>query len=146
MSVNIGDFVGTWTVEWIDGRRNWMSAGWQILIGTGSSQYGDKEPYLTPEYVAAVGFAVLDGDGQVKLSTGNPPGNQPLALIFDGGQLRWAGSYEQEPLRIYISLSKVELLDGETVNLSLYGSTVWGDPDQVGVWGGSGTGGGGGAG
>lgn len=149
MSVSINDFVGSWTVEYTCGKQPWLQQGWVILIGTGSA-FGDEEPFLTDNNAAVgVGFAVLDAEGKkVELSTEINISPEPLALILDGSQLRWAGFVDRVPLRIYVSASEALLLaeGGEIRDVALYGSTVLGDPDQVGVWGGSGTPGGGGGG
>ncbi|HSF38344.1 MAG TPA: hypothetical protein VLT87_01045 [Thermoanaerobaculia bacterium] len=135
MSVNVGDFIGSWNVQWVSGRQPFLQEGWTIFIGTDTR--GDHPPSLTGEYAVVVGFTVLNGQDQVELSTtpsnGEEPPHQPLELLLDGDTLRWAGYYEQQPLHIYISLS-VAQTTGDPY-LSLYGSTTWGDPDQVGVWG-----------
>ena len=59
-----------------------------------------------------------------------------LELMFVDGTLRWAGYYNGRPLRIYISACEAHMV-GSQSTVALYGSTVLGDPDQVGVWGGS---------
>jgi hypothetical protein len=135
MSVNVGNFIGAWNVQWVSGEKPFLQGGWTVLIGTGTN--GDRPPFLTGEYAIAVGFTVLNGQNRIALSTsprisGETP-EEPLELLFVGDTLRWAGFYEQQPLHIYISLS-VAQTTGEAY-LSLYGSTTWGDPDQVGVWG-----------
>ena len=134
MNVNVGDFVGSWTIQWVSGRDPFLQYAWKLLIGTETD--GDTVPRLSPEYSVLVGFTVLDSNGRVQISTTPNPGvdpQQPLEFVFDGHSLRWSGYYEQQPLHIYISLSRVETL-GDSYT-SLYGSTTWGDPDQVGVWG-----------
>jgi hypothetical protein len=134
MSLTVSTFLGSWSVQWVSGRRPFLQAGWTVLIGTGTK--GDTLPSFSGEYAVCVGFTVLDAGGNVRLSTtpqnGEEP-QQPLVLLFDGASLRWSGYYEQEPLNIYISLSTTKTTGVSYV--SLYGSTTWGDPDQVGVWG-----------
>ncbi|HSK80955.1 MAG TPA: hypothetical protein VLQ45_31170 [Thermoanaerobaculia bacterium] len=134
MNVNVGDFVGSWTVQWVSGRNPFLQYAWTVLIGTGTN--GDTPPFLSAEYAVCVGFTVMDGSARVQLSSTPNPGDdphQPLALLFDGNTLRWSGYYEQQPLHVYISLSTAQTT-GDSYT-SLYGSTTWGDPDQVGVWG-----------
>lgn len=134
MTLNVGDFVGSWTVQWVSGRKPFLNSGWTLLIGTDTE--GDSPPFLSAECSVCVGFTVLAGDGAVELSTTPQNGadpHQPLALLFDGSNLRWTGYYEQQPLSVYISLSTTQTT-GDPYR-SLYGSTTWGDPDQVGVWG-----------
>ena len=137
MSVSVGNFVGKWWVHWVDGVRDWLQKGWRIDIGTGGPA-GDSVPSFTGEYNVCVGFAVIDmEDHKVALSTEGHEGEQPLYFVLVGNQLQWKGYYDQQPLWIYISLSETTL-EGNTY-LSVYGSTTWGDPDQVGIWGGNGT-------
>ena len=131
MNVNVGDFIGSWTVKWVAGQEPFLQEEWTLFIGTGTQ--GDSPPFFTGEYAVAVGFTVMNGQDQVELSTTTPPGHQPLELMLVGNTLRWTGYYDQKPLHIYISLSATETT-GATY-ISLYGSTIWGDPDQVGVWG-----------
>ena len=134
MSFTISSFLGSWTVQWVSGKRPFLESQWTILIGTGTQ--GDALPSFTGEYAVCVGFTVLDTSGNVKLSTApqnSEEPHQPLVLLFDGSSLRWDGYYDQEPLNIYISLSTTKTTGPSYV--SLYGSTTWGDPDQVAVWG-----------
>jgi len=71
------------------------------------------------------------------MSTDDPEGNQPAVLRLTGEQLRWAGYYNQQPAYIYISAAQTLTPDGNYTNL--FGATTYGDPEQVAVWGGSGT-------
>jgi hypothetical protein len=133
---SVGDFIGSWTIKWVTGEQPFLQANWTILIGTGTN--GANLPSFTGEWAVCVGFAVLDADGDVELSTtpqngDEPTPHQPLLLLFDGSSLRWEGYYKQKPLNIYISLSTTQTTG--TPYVSLYGSTTLGDPDQVGVWG-----------
>jgi hypothetical protein len=141
MTVNIGDFVGAWKVNWVDGLAPWFQPGWIVMIGTHSS-YGDLPPGFTGEYQVCVGFAILDPTqaNAVQLSTGldQADRNQPLRLLLTGDQLRWQGYHDGKPLYIYVSLSDTRTPSGDRY-LTLYGSTTYGDPEQVAVWGGSGT-------
>ena len=138
MSVIVKDFVGTWTVRWVAGEEPWMSPGWTLVIGTGTQ--GAEYPFLNAEYETCVGFTVLDAQGAAQLSTADQPDhNQPLALLYSGNTLRWAGYYKGQPLRIFISAAEAQMPGGET-SVTIYGSTVFRDPDQVGVWGADGEG------
>ena len=74
----------------------------------------------------------------MQLSTDGQDGNQPLVLRLTGDQLRWTGYYQRQPTYIYISAA-VTLVPGGKTYTHLFGSTTYGDPDQVAVWGGSGT-------
>jgi hypothetical protein len=143
---SIADFVGNWQIGWVDSEKGWLQQGWLLLIGTGSG-WGDSQPFLTAEYAVCAGFAILapDADGNytdLKLSTDDHEGHQPLVLRLTGDQLRWKGYYRQEgqdspqPVYIYISTAETWVPDGRSYT-HLYGSTTYGDPDQVGVWGAS---------
>lgn len=135
MGINVKDFTGTWYVWWVDGERSFLQKGWQVVLGTG--QDGAKKPFLTPEFEVVMGFSVLspnsDGSWRQVFSTLDQE-QQPLELLFTDGTLRWSGYYDGQPLRIYISVCEVNAPSGQAT-VSLYGSTVFGDPDQVGVWG-----------
>ena len=135
----VSAFLGTWSVRWISGQRPWMSEGWTISIGTGED--GDSKPFLDGDYQICIGFTVRNTQGQVELSTSDQPDHeQPLVLLYDEGRLRWSGFYNAnngtvaEPLRIYLSLAQTQGPNGPTY-ACLYGTTAWGDPDQVGVIG-----------
>lgn len=148
MSASMADFVGSWQIGWVDSEKEWLQAGWLLLIGTNSG-WGDTAPFLTEEYAVCAGFAILSQgeDGvyhTVELSTEGNPGSQPLLLRLTGDQLRWKGYYRREgetlgqPLYIYISSAETLVPDvGKYTHL--YGSSTYGDPDQVGVWGASST-------
>jgi len=141
--MNIASFVGTWYIQLRDGSADQgMQKNSTLLIGTGS-EYGDKPPFLNEECAVCVGFAVLDQNGVVQLSTDPPDGSgstrqQDLVLRQTGDQLRWKGYYLQQPLYIYISAAET-LTPGGRQYVNLFGATTYGDPDQVAVWGGSGT-------
>jgi hypothetical protein len=142
---SVADFVGCWEFKWMDSQKEWLQQDWLLLIGTGSG-WGDSPPFLTAEYAVCVGFAVLSQDAEgnftvVELSTESGSGHQPLVLRLTGDQLRWKGYYrapdeEPQPLYIYISTAETWVPDGRSYT-HLYGSTTYGDPDQVGVWGAS---------
>jgi len=136
--MNIGTFIGKWYIQFTGGVA-WLQEDWILMIGT-DSEYGDKPPFLTEEYAVCVGFAVLDlKDGSpVQLSTEDHPGNQPLVLRLTGEQLRWKGYYKQQPLYIYIAAAETWTPVGEKYT-HIFGSTTYGDPEQMAVWGGSGT-------
>jgi hypothetical protein len=139
--MNIGTFVGKWHIQWTVGvEQKLLQENWLLLIGTGSD-FGDRPPFLTQEYAVCVGFAVVDPQDAscpVQLSTDGHGGDQPLLLRLTGDQLCWKGYYNQQPLYIYISAADTRTPDGKGY-VHLYGSTVHGDPDQVAIWGGSGT-------
>jgi hypothetical protein len=139
MSFSVKDFVGTWNVKWVDGQKPWFQRGWSLLIAT--DERGAKGPWLNGEYETCLGFTVLDGDQEIELSTRQQEErNQPIAFLFRNGGLFWEGFYKGQPLWIRISLAESRTVSGDRY-LSLYGSTTWGDPEQVGVWGADGTGG-----
>lgn len=153
MAISMKDFVGTWQVQWVDGKNPWLVPGWILEIGT--SNNGSSPPFLTGEYQIATGFSVLsslDPPTVVLSSDQQDEFHQPLALLFVDGCLRWQGWYsdsdpaqpQQMPQRLslYLSIAETELPGGGTYK-SLYGSTTYGDPDQVAVWGANGTAGGG---
>ncbi len=134
---NIGDFVGAYTIRNVasspvNGAPDpLLQVGGQFLIGTGT--YGDTPPVLTDGYFVAVGFAILDAAGQVVLATSDETG-QPLQFALSESNLVWKGFFNDQPFRIYISRYDITSLGG-TRTRGIYGSNVWGDPDQVGVWG-----------
>jgi hypothetical protein len=140
--MDISNFVGSWYIQLRDGSTDHgMQKDSTLLIGTGS-EYGDQPPFLSAEYAVCVGFAILDENGVVELSTdpadpGSTP-NQALVLRMTGDQLRWKGYYMQQPLYIYIAAAETWTPGGESY-IHLFGSTTYGDPEQMAVWGGSGT-------
>jgi hypothetical protein len=132
---DVGDFVGTWYVKWVTGKDPFLQPNWSLWIGTGG--HGDEAARLTESYQIAVGFAILNAEGEVMLpppDPDHPPIQQPLDFLFVGGTLRWTGFYKDQPMRLYVSLGETQAPTGVTYQ-SLYASTTWGDPDQVGVWG-----------
>jgi hypothetical protein len=132
MVENVGVFIGAWTIGQISNPNSFFQSGWQLCIGTG--QHGDRPPFLTAGYDVCVGFAVLNQLGGIVLATGEAE-NDPLLLLFTNGALRYAGYYKQSPLRIYISMVEVLKPTLGLIYPAIYGSSVVGDPDQVGVWG-----------
>ncbi len=139
MSISVGDFVGSWRINFSTGPLSQPgqpleSLGY-ILIGTDTE--GDSAPAFDPAYQTLVGFALLDQQGNPLLTSADV-NNQPLLLMLDGTQLCWRGYYNQKPLAVYISAAEV-LMPGGDRSVSLYGNTLYGDPDQVGIWGGTGS-------
>lgn len=143
MSVSIGDFRGSWQITGATGPGSVLQDGGYILIGTGSG-WGDSVPTLTPEgFQTVVGFALVQNGQRVLLSdvplaSEGHQGQQPLLFLFQDGYLRWSGFYNQMPLRIFVSAADFAKADG-TRYVAIYGTTIQGDPEQVGVWGGSGS-------
>ena len=143
MSVSIGDFRGSWKITGATGPGNVLEDGGYILIGTGSG-WGDSVPVLTPEgFQTVVGFALVQNGKPVMLSdipmaSEGHQGQQPLLFLFQDGYLRWSGFYNQQPLRIFVSAADFTKADGVRY-VAIYGTTIQGDPEQVGVWGGSGS-------
>lgn len=137
MNNNIASFLGTWYVKWATGQRiesgqpPYIAAGYTMLIGTDTQ--GDFPPRLTGTYDTAVGFALLDENGTVVLSS-EDENHQPVQFLFLDGTLRWAGYWTGQPVRIYISLGET-VSPGGVHTYSIYASTTYGDPEQVGVWG-----------
>jgi hypothetical protein len=131
MAANINDFKGEWHIHWITGVDVVMQWGWKIVIGTG--ELDTPAPYVGEDGNVCTGFVIYEriGDGEwTTYATSNEW--DPFVLI--DGQLRWAGDdNDGKPLRIYLSVAEGESKDGPFV--SLYGSTLRGDPDQVAVWG-----------
>ena len=140
MSISVKDFTGTWYVWWGDGERSVLQKGWKIVLG--ENEEGAKEPFLSPDYQVLMGFSILaptateQGVEWTPVFSTADQQQQPLVLMYADGCLRWDGYYQGEALRIYISASEADQV-GEQRSISLYGSTVFGDPDQVGVWGAS---------
>jgi hypothetical protein len=148
--MNIGNFLGSWYIQWRAGvEGHGIQEQWTLMIGTGS-QYGDAKPFLSDDYVVSAGFALLDQEGVVQLSTDPPAAGvpaaprdeeehqQPMALRVVDEQLYWSGSYQGQPLYLYISAAQT-LMPGGRKSVHLYGSSTYGDPEQMAVWGGSGT-------
>jgi hypothetical protein len=136
--MNIGTFIGKWYIQFTGGAA-WLEENWILMIGTDSG-FGDKPPFFTDEFAACVGFAVLNlkDESPVQLSTEDHQGHQPLVLRLTGEQLRWKGYYKQRPLYIYIAAAETWTPTGEKYT-HVFGSTTYGDPEQMAVWGGSGT-------
>lgn len=135
MTDNVKNFSGLWWISQVGGGMEVWAPGYQLAIGTGES--GATVPFLSPEGDVCVGFAIRQpaGEGGFTTTLSSADGqNQNLALMLVDGVLRWTGSYQGEPLSIYVSLCERKTVRGETY-LFLYGSTVYGDPEQVGVWG-----------
>jgi hypothetical protein len=138
MSVSMGDFVGSWGINFKSGKITDQGGPLDclgyILIGTGTN--GDTVPGLDEKYQVLAGFALLDTSGALLFGTACMA-DQPGLLMLVGDQLRWKGYFKKQPTYIYISLAELWTPDGERYT-HVYGCTVYGDPDQVGVWGGTG--------
>lgn len=130
---SIGDFVGTYTIRNVatEDPDPLLQVNGQLSIGTGFQNA--TTPSLTDGYFVVAGFSILDPGGKVLLSSQDEKGT-PLQLALVDSNLRWAGYYQGRPLRIYISRYEITSLGG-VVTRGIYGTNVWGDPDQVGVWG-----------
>lgn len=144
--MNIGNFIGHWSIHLAQGvnGNTFVQDDWILFIGTGNEKLGDAPPKITGDYSVVVGFALVDPkdpDNPIKLSTepsGEETGEQGLWLRLTGDQLRWKGYYQGLPLYIYIAVAETwEPTADKTIHL--FGSTIWGDPDQVAVWGAGGT-------
>jgi hypothetical protein len=144
--MNIGTFIGSWNIQYkSEGAGGPVQNGWTLMIGTDTdpenpNPFGDTSPFLDEEYVVCVGFALIDpnnGDPKVVISTRDYEGEQPAVLSLVGEQLQWMGYYAGERASIYISAAQTPTVNGQSIHL--YGSTTFGDPEQVAVWGGSGT-------
>jgi hypothetical protein len=141
--MNISSFMGVWTINFATGPLTQPGKALENLgsieIGTGDN--GASAPFLCDtDYVVKIGFALLDTSGVVIFSSESGP-----LLSLAGEQLRWHGPYEHRELNINIALA--EIYRDDEIDHGFYpyvfGCTVYGDPDQVGVWGGSGMPGGG---
>lgn len=121
MSRSIEDFAGVWYIQWVAGQGPLgVQSGWQIVIGGAGGEDGVRFALLRPE-----------GNGWQTVSSSDE--SHPLVLV--DGQLRWDGTTsEGTPVRFYISMAEAVTRDGGT-SISLYGTTLLGDPDQVAVWG-----------
>ena len=137
MGIDIKDFIGNWYVLWSDGEPPVLEQRWKLVLGTGEA--GATAPELTPDsFQVVMGFAILSPDSSgsswTPVFSSEDQQQQPLKLMLVGETLRWAGYYQGKPLRIYVSACEANML-GSQSTVALYGSTVLGDPDQVGVWG-----------
>jgi hypothetical protein len=131
MAANINRFKGEWHIHWITGVDLVMKWGWKIVIGTG--ELGTQTPYVGEDGDVCTGFVIYEriDEGSWTLYAKSDDWG-PFVLV--DGQLRWAGNDSNgEPLRIYLSVAEGMSAAGPFV--SLYGSTLRGDPDQVAVWG-----------
>ncbi|HYX23214.1 MAG TPA: hypothetical protein VFC23_03605 [Thermoanaerobaculia bacterium] len=140
--MNVGSFIGNWPVNFATGPLTQLgqplAALSSVEIGTGRN--GAQPPTFGDGYEVQVGFAMLDSSGGL-IFAGTP--DRLLSLV--GEQLRWHGLYEGQELNVNIALAEIFRQDAEDRggHPYLFGCTVYGDPDQVGVWGASGTPGGG---
>lgn len=143
MTASVGDFRGSWQINGATGPGSLLEEGnGYILIGTGSG-WGDSVPAFTESYQVTVGFTLVN-NGQVvelsdiPLSSGDHSGQQPIVFLLKDGCLRWTGFYGQRPVRIFLSAAQFTKADGSDYT-AIYGTTIVGDPEQVGIWGGSGS-------
>jgi hypothetical protein len=138
--MTINDFVGRWYIQYKSGAPDTpLRNGWVLEIGTGKN--GADAPFVSAEGAVCVGFALIDpqdGSSPVVISTEDHDGHQAAVLRLTGEQLRWKGYYGQKPAYIYISAAETWTPGGDRY-VNLYGSTTYGDPDQIAVWGGSAT-------
>jgi hypothetical protein len=140
--MNIKLFIDTWNITATTGPLSQpgqpLASRSSLVIGTDT--YGASSPSFNEQGEVQVGFALLSSTGEVLL----PKDGEPIYLTLVGNQLRWHGSYENQELNINVALAEIFRNDnngGPSVSYYLFGSTVYGDPDQVGIWGASGTGG-----
>jgi hypothetical protein len=142
--MNVGSFIGHWPVNFTTGPLSQPGEKLANLnaieIGTGHN--GARCPHLSQDYEVKVGFALLNSSGEVIFASGD---DLESLLTLDDHQLRWHGLYEGQELNINIALAEIFRQDEDDRGLHpyLFGCTVYGDPDQVGVWGASGAPGGG---
>ncbi|MFY9823356.1 MAG: hypothetical protein WAM82_18385 [Thermoanaerobaculia bacterium] len=146
--MNIQSFLGVWRINFATGPLSEPGKSLQDLaaieIGTGNN--GASLPFLCDsDYEIKVGFALLDSAGGVIFSS-----DSGALLTLTGEQLRWHGPYRDSsglPKELNINIAVAEIFRDDAVDQGFYpylfGCTVYGDPDQVGVWGGSGSAGGG---
>ncbi len=128
---NINDFKGVWHVWWVQGFDPILKKAWKIDIGTGAE--GTQLPFLSELGEVCTGFAVYEviGDGEWQVYTTS---NEEGPLVLADGQLRWFGTNaDGQPFRTYMSLA--EGISDQGPFVSMYGSSLLGDPDQVAVWG-----------
>jgi hypothetical protein len=141
--MNVKPFIGKWFITTTTGPLTQpgepLASRRLLVIGTG--EHGDSLPSFSEDYEVQVGFALLNESGEVLLPKDGP---EPLLTLVDH-QLRWHGPYEGQELNINIALAEVFREDESDRgrHYYLFGSSVYGDPDQVGIWGASGTPGGG---
>ena len=127
--MNINLFKREWHIWWVQGFNPVLEQTGRLAIGTG--QEGTQEPFLSDTGEVCTGFVIYDPDGNM-YSSSNDWG--PLVLVES--QLRWEGKdKEGHMFRMYLSLAEGVSQEGPFV--SLYGTTLRGDPDQVAVWGAS---------
>jgi hypothetical protein len=117
MTTKVQDFVGSWVIRWVKGDGPFRE-GWFLVVG---------EPITVDDQIH-VPFEILDHAGNVQPV--EEPAQGPTLAQYTGETLRWDGFYEDKPLRLFASLAQVDSFK------SIYGATIFGDPDQVGVWGG----------
>ena len=128
--MDIHDFQRNWHVWWVDGFEPIVARQWLLAIGTEPG----TEPFIGPNGEECIGFnAYAPNETQPALSSEK---DGPLVLI--GNTLRWIGTNsENTRVRIYISLAEAFTPDDQRF-LSMYGTTLHGDPEQVAVWGANG--------
>ena len=117
----IEDFAGVWYIRWVAGQGPLgVESGWQLVITKEGGESG-------------IGFALLSPGENGWSPVLSSEESHPLVLV--DGQLRWLGEDDSgTPVRMYISVAEAVTRDGGR-SVSLYGTTLLGDPDQVAVWG-----------
>jgi hypothetical protein len=136
MVTKIAEFIGEYNVT-TSSEESVLQQGMKLHIGDG--KHGATQPVLTDGYFITVGFAVVDQDGAPVLTTGDEgPTSVPLVLIYEDGTLWWKGFFNNAPLRVYLSLAQGATVGGLPFK-AIYGTTLVGDPEQVGVWGADGS-------
>jgi hypothetical protein len=143
--MNISAFIGSWPINFATGPLTQPGEVLENLhsIEIGTAKDGASAPFLCDtDYEVKIGFALLDTSNNVIFSSDSGP---LLSLI--GEQLRWHGPYGEPPQELNINIALAEIFRGDEEDRGMhpyvFGCTVYGDPDQVGVWGGSGMPGGG---
>jgi hypothetical protein len=128
--MDIHDFQRDWHVWWVDGFEPIVARQWKLAIGTEPG----TEPFQGPDGVWHIGFnAYAPNDPKPVLSSAT---DGDLMLI--NSTLRWIGTNsENDEVRIYISLAEAFTPESGSF-LSMYGTTLHGDPEQVAVWGANG--------
>jgi hypothetical protein len=141
----IGDFVGEYTVRWVDGAQPILGkpegdSYQKFLIGTGT--FGADPPWMTSSFDTLVGFSV------VQYASGQPPavvlsssqagthGSQQLALSYVDGVLQGVGIHSSDNTVVMVQLSLyTHTSSGGGVEFkALYGVTAQDDPEDVAVW------------
>ena len=116
----VESFVGWWKIQLVSGNGPFKT-GWYLKL----------DAPITLNEETYVPFTIFDAFGNPQDVEAEAEG--PLQLTFNGETLTWCGTAEGQPLNVFVSLAEVE------PKSFIYGATVFGDPEQVGVWGGGAT-------